>query len=270
MFLSSLRTRLNTSITAQASALFVLFGYNNLHYELAGQTIEHLSGQSCFEFVQSHLLKLIGLNRISFQTPPKDTEDVTVCHNALNDASVAPVNYLWMGDEWYGAASGDARSPAKDLVKLYGSYRKGFNNKFQGDTSTSQESTFKQLTYIMSAKISFDQPSQFEASYCFGWGRVQLPGHLSQIGINPVLRPKGMPIVSKGTSKLVLFHQGSLPGFLAIAALLPEFESAVVVPTNSLALNDKAGWIGQLIIVEFLEVSSDLKTLCDSGGGGRC
>lgn len=42
-------------------------------------------------------------------------------------------------------------------------------------------------------------------------------------------------------------------------ALLPEIETAVVVLTNSLALNDAADWIGQLVIEELLEVSSDLK-----------
>ncbi|KAM0248984.1 hypothetical protein ACHAP5_003193 [Fusarium lateritium] len=235
------------------------FGYNNLHYELAGQIIEHVSGQSYFDFVQSRLLKPLGLERTSFRTPSKDAEDVAVCYNALDDASVAPINYPRMGDDWYGAASGGARSSVKDLVKLYGSYMKGFNNEFKGANSSSEESTFKQLTHIMSAKIPFDQPSQFEASYGFGWGRVQLPGRLGEIGMNPGLLPKGMPIVGKGTSRLVLFHQGSLPGSLTFVALLPEIESVVVVLTNSLALNDAADWIGQLIIEELLEVSSDLK-----------
>ncbi|WZH45529.1 putative D-aminoacylase [Fusarium acuminatum] len=131
------------------------FGYSNLHYELAGRIIEHVSGQSYSEFVQSRLLKPLGLNRTSFQTPSKGTEGVAVCYNTLDDVSVAPINCPRMGDDWYGAASGGARSSVKDL-----------------------------------------------ASYGFGWGRVQLPGRLGQIGINPGLLPKGMPIIGKVSSDL--------------------------------------------------------------------
>lgn len=59
------------------------FDYNNLHYELAGKTIEHVSGQSYFSFVRSRLLKPLGLNRTWFQTPSHDVEDVSVCYNIL-------------------------------------------------------------------------------------------------------------------------------------------------------------------------------------------
>ncbi|KAM0190430.1 hypothetical protein ACHAPI_009419 [Fusarium lateritium] len=89
------------------------FGYNNLHYKLAGQIIEH------------------------------DAEGVAVCYNALDDASIAPINCPRMGNDWYGAVSGGARLSVKDLVKLYGSYVNSFNNEFKGDTSFSEELTFK-------------------------------------------------------------------------------------------------------------------------------
>ncbi|CZR42793.1 uncharacterized protein FPRO_10096 [Fusarium proliferatum ET1] len=112
----------------------------------------------------------------------------------------------------------------------------------------------------MSAKIPFDQPSQHEVSYAFGWGRVQLPGRFGQIGLNPALLPQGMPTIGRGTSSLVLFHQGSLPGLLTFVGLLPETETVIVVLTNSLALNDAADWIGQLIIEEIVNVPSELRT----------
>jgi hypothetical protein len=111
----------------------------------------------------------------------------------------------------------------------------------------------------MSGKILIDQPSKNEASYAFGWARVQLPGRLGQIGPNPGLLPQGMPLVGKGTSRLLIFHQGNLPGSLTLAALLPEIERAVVVLTNSLALNDVADWVGQLVIEELLDVTPNLR-----------
>lgn len=164
-----------------------------------------------------------------------------------------------MGYDSYDAASGGVRSSINDLVRLYGIYMKCFSNEFADGTSAPKISTFKQLNHIMPAKIPFDHVSHLEATYAYGWGRVQLPGRLDQIGINHGLLPKGMPIVGKGTSKPVLFHQGSLPGSLTFVALLPEIETVIIVLTNSLALNDTADWIGQLIIEELLEVSSDMK-----------
>lgn len=236
------------------------FGYNNLHYELAGSIIEQVSGQSYFDFMQSRLLDPLGMERTSFQTPSKSVDGVAVCYNALDDASTVPIDFLKMGDDGYGAASGGARSSVKDLLKLYSSFIKGFNSQFSGNVSHDVGSPLKQLSHIMSSKIPFDQPSQHEASYAFGWGRVQLPGRFGQIGLNPGLLPQGMPTIGRGTSSLVLFHQGSLPGSLTFVGLLPETETVIVVLTNSLALNDAADWIGQLIIEEIVNVPSELRT----------
>ncbi|KAF5557756.1 d-aminoacylase [Fusarium napiforme] len=236
------------------------FGYNNLHYELAGFVIEQVSGQSYFDFMQSRLLDPLGMERTSFQTPPKSVDNVTVCYNALENASIVPIDFLKIGDGGYGAASCGARSPVKDLVKLYSSFVKGFVSQFSGSTTLDDAPPLKQLNHIMSAKIPFDQPSQHEAFYTFGWGKVQLPRRFGQIGLNRALLPQGIPIIGRGTSSLVLFHQGILPGLLIFVALLPETETVIVVLTNSLALNDAADWMGQLIIEDIVNVPSKLRT----------
>lgn len=233
------------------------FRYNNLHYELAGRVIERVSGQSFFDFIQSRLLEPLGMDRTSFQTPSNKVEGVTVCYNTLDDSSPVAINCPKMGDDWYGAPSGGARSTVKDLIGLYKHYMKGFNAQFNPGKTSTEDSSLKQLTHVMSGKIAIDQPTKHEASYGFGWARVQLPGRLGQIGLNPGLLPEGMPIVGEGNSSLVLFHQGSLPGSLTYVALLPDIEAAVVVLSNSLALNDVADWVGQLIIEELLDVAKE-------------
>ena len=107
----------------------------------------------------------------------------------------------------------------------------------------------------MSTKIPMGSPTRLENSYAFGWARVQLPGRIGAIGVNPGLVPNGMPIVGKGSpSQIVLYHQGSLPGALAVVVLLPETLSAIVVLTNTLSLNDIPDWVSQLILEELLEV----------------
>lgn len=94
-----------------------------------------------------------------------------------------------------------------------------------------------------------------EASYGFGWARVQPPGRMGQIGINPHLMPERMPVVGKGVpSRLVIFHKGSMPGTLALNMLVPDTESAIFITPNALFFNDVPDWVGQLLLEEFLEV----------------
>ena len=68
---------------------------------------------------------------------------------------------------------------------------------------------------------------------------------MGAVDLNPKLIPDGMPLVGKGSpSRLVVYHQGSLPGALTAVILLPDTKSAIVVMTNTLAPNDCADWVG--------------------------
>ena len=63
-----------------------------------------------------------------------------------------------------------------------------------------------------------------------------------------------MPLLAKGIgSRLALWHQGSLVGATSFVMLLPETQSAVLVLTNTMALNDAADWIGQLLVETLLD-----------------
>ncbi len=68
---------------------------------------------------------------------------------------------------------------------------------------------------------------------------VQLPAIMGAVGCNPQLILDGMPIVGKGVpSRLVVYHQWGLPGALSAVVLMPNTRTAIVVLSNSLALND--------------------------------
>ncbi|KAI5865741.1 putative D-aminoacylase [Durotheca rogersii] len=231
------------------------FAYNNLAYELAGKVIESLSQQSYFDFVQSRILDPLGMTRTYLKTPPSDLDNVGKCYNALGNGTSAPVTCVQAGNDWFGTPHAGMRSCVSDLMKLYKAFMTGFNDQIASGKTSTDKLPLKQVSQLMSAKIFMDQPSRNEASYGFGWGRVQLPGRLGQIGINPGLMPNGMPIVGKGVApRLVIFHQGSLPGALSLNLLLPDTESAIVISSNALALNDVPDWVGQLVLEEFLEV----------------
>lgn len=233
------------------------FSYNNLPYDLAGNVIEELSGQSWSEFLQSRIFDPLGLDRTFLKEPPSDTSNVAKCYNALDDATTTPIPCPKAGNDRFAGPSGGMRSCIRDLLKLYKTFGSSFKDQFATGATSTADSPFKQVAHLTSAKIPMDQPSRNEVSYACGWARVQLPNRMGQIGINGGLLPDGMPTVGKGVpSQLVLFHQGSLPGALSIVMILPDTDHVIVVLTNSLALNDVPDWVGQLVLQEILDVPS--------------
>lgn len=231
------------------------FAYSNVAYDLAGLVIEALSGQSYNDFVTTHILEPLGMNRSFMSTPPSDIVDISKCYNALDDSSVTSISCPKTGDNGFMGSTAGLRSCVSDLMKLYAAFVTSFNDQFATGLTATEGSPFKQVTELMSAKIPMDQPSRNEVSYALGWGRVQLPGKMGQIGLNPSLLPNGMPAIGNEIPpELVIFHQGSMPGTLSIAILLPKTNSAIVVLTNSLSLTDVADWIGQLVLEEVLNV----------------
>ncbi|KAJ8121375.1 hypothetical protein ONZ43_g2154 [Nemania bipapillata] len=59
--------------------------------------------------------------------------------------------------------------------------------------------------------------------------------------------------VAKAYNTLESAHPGSLPGALSAITMIPELETAIVVMTNTLALNDCPDWVTQLIIEQLLD-----------------
>ena len=231
------------------------FQYNNLGYEIVGHIIEALAGSSVPEFFSSRILKPVGLERTFYSKPPTGIKNVATSYNTLDDASPTPIESIKAGQDGFGGPSGGIFTCVQDLLKLYAVFLSSANDQFAKGTTFTDGSPLKQVNHLMSAQIPMPEPSLGEKSYGFGWARVQLPGPMGDIGCNPPLMPDGMPVVGKGApSTLVWFHQGSFPGALAAAFLLPGTESAIVVLTNSLALNDTPDWVAQLVLEELLEV----------------
>jgi CubicO group peptidase (beta-lactamase class C family) len=198
------------------------FAYNNLAYELAGKVIESLSNMSYSDFVQTRIFDPLGMTRTYLQTPPAGLDNVSKCYNVLDDGTAAPITPIKLGDDWLGGPHKGMRSCMKDLMKLYRAFMRAFyHQRSTGETST-LGFPLKPVVHLMEAKVAMDQPSVDEVSYGLDWGCVRLPGKMGQLGINPDLMPGGMPVVGKEmmAPRLVIFHQGSMPGALSFVALL--------------------------------------------------
>ncbi|KAM4057077.1 beta-lactamase [Hirsutella rhossiliensis] len=215
------------------------FAYNNLAYELAGKVIEALSKESYFDFVQSRILDPLGMTRTYLKTPPPDLDNVGKCYNAPDDGTSAPITCVKAGDDWVGTPHVGMRTCVSDLMKLYKAFMKGFNDQFSTGNTSTEGLPLKQVTQLMSAKMFMDQPSRTRRPMVSAGVAFNFPGEWAKLGITP---------------RLVIFHQGSMPGVLSLNMLLPDTESAIVISSNALALNDVPDWVGQMVLEEFLEV----------------
>ena len=231
------------------------FDYNNLCYELAGHIIDRISGMTWAEVLKDHIFLPLGMNRTFLHDPTGEVENTATSYNTLDDGTPIKISTVKSTDSGFGGASAGVLTCVNDLLKFYKALMHAANDQFESGQSSTPMSVLKNVTHLLSAKVPMHSSTIHEASYALGWGRVQLPGTLGTLGNNPPLMLNGMPIVGKGSSQLVLFHQGKMPGALASVNLIPETNSAIVVMTNSLALNDSPDWISQLILEELLEIN---------------
>ncbi|OPB45974.1 hypothetical protein A0O28_0060940 [Trichoderma guizhouense] len=183
-------------------------------------------------------------------------DDVAKAYQALDDASVVEVVPMLSGGDTVGGPGSAMRSCIRDLVKLYTAFIESGEHQFENHTTSTPGSPLKQVPFLFSPQISMNPISRRETSYALGWARVQTPGPMGAIGLNPdLLKPKPMPEVARGhPPELILYHQGMMPGNLAAINLVPSTKGAVIVLTNSLALNDTADWFGQLYLEAYLGV----------------
>ncbi|KAF2438274.1 beta-lactamase/transpeptidase-like protein [Karstenula rhodostoma CBS 690.94] len=211
--------------------------YNNLGYELAVHV-------------------LTKMTRTGTRAYFDGGDNVAKTYGTLDDASNVAITPMLSGDNTVGGPGSAMRSCIKDLIKLYASFlAAGKHQLATGETKT-PGSPIQQVASLWSSKISMDPISFHETTYALGWARVQTPGPMGAIGLNPdLLSPKPAPYVAREQpSHLVIYHQGSMPGNLAAVNLLPATGGAIIVLTNSLALNDAADWLGQLYSEAYLGV----------------
>ncbi|KAF1913118.1 beta-lactamase/transpeptidase-like protein [Ampelomyces quisqualis] len=229
--------------------------YNNLGYEIAAHVLNSVTGNVWDQMLQKRIFEPLEMARTGTRAYFR-TDNVAKTYMTLDDASNIEVTPMLSGGDTVGGPGSAMRSCVKDLVKLYASFLNAGKHQFESSTTSTPGSPLKQVPFLWSPKISMNPITYRETSYAMGWARVQTPGPMGAIGINPsLLAPSQMPLVGRGVpSTLILYHQGCMPGNLAAVNLIPESRGAILVLTNSLALNDTADWLGELYLEAYLDV----------------
>lgn len=227
--------------------------YSNWGYALAGQIIEKLSGESWSSFTEKNLLGPLHMNDTSSAYLNPKTDNLAKPYTVLDNHTFKLLPSVQVQEGRIMDSAQGIRSSLNDMLIWCQALIKAYNNEQKAGQGSSSGSPLKQLSKQMSGLTPFARPFDSGSAYGMGWVRAQLPTALGAVGCNPSF-VKNMPIAGQGTDKVVIYHQGSMAGYTASAFLIPSSESAIVVLSNSISLNDCADWVGQLILEALIDV----------------
>lgn len=226
--------------------------YNNWGYAMVGAVIEKLSGKSFGTYLSESVLEPLGLQSTTSQ-PIGLHANVAHPHISLCNAAPLPVNQTYFFKDTFFEPAGGLYSNVDDMLK----WAKAVLDA-EANPTPSSESPLRHIPTHITNRIPLDNPSHAFRFYGMGWARTQLPGVVGLLGDNPSLLPTtSLPLLGAGAPPMVTYHhQGSAPGYCSSLFLFPETESAVVVLTNSVPLNDAADWLAQAYIAALFDFPS--------------
>ena len=223
--------------------------YSNWGYALADELIERLSQETWGTFIQRRIFDPLSLDR-TITRHNTDLDNVARAYMALSNGQFyhLPRPFPEDGKVMEGAVA--VQSTVSNLLHFYAALMDAADDQAKHHTTSSPDNPLKHLNTVLQPQIPLEpEPSSHQRSYAMGWVSVELPTSLGVIWLNPTYIGK-MPIVGRGLDKKTrcLYHQGSNNTFVSSVHLLPESRSAVVVLTNSMANNDAADWLGEMIL----------------------
>ncbi|KAI5794145.1 putative D-aminoacylase [Pyronema domesticum] len=223
------------------------FIYNNMAYEVIGQTIEKVTDSKYAAVLKSRILEPLGLNRTVYTDAPADMENSAKAYAPLENGEPVEIPPAVQGEDAIIGPAGGIRSSVKDMLSIYKAFMEAANFEIENKGQPDPKNPFKQMHQLWRGMVGMPFSSLREYSYASGWVRAQLPAILGLDSPSP--GPGGNGRVGYGLpSRLALLHQGVIPGSTAFAGLFPESSSAVIVLANSFGLADTVRIVGELLI----------------------
>jgi CubicO group peptidase (beta-lactamase class C family) len=194
------------------SAFRTKYDYDNLLYVVAGEVVARVSGMSWAEFVETKIMKPLGMQRSAgVYQRIKDNSNVAFPHSTIN-GKLRQLEPYTKNDESLGAAGGIYAS-VNDLSKWLflhlnnGNYGKDLSKELISDKNHAE--LWKAHTNIyFNAEPKPPYKTHFDA-YGLGWKLSDANGYV------------------------IVEHGGSLPGMLSKTILIPEMNVGIVVLTNT-------------------------------------
>lgn len=193
------------------SAFRTKYDYDNLLYIVAGEIIHRISGMSWAEFVESRIMKPLGMDRSAASLERvKDKTNLAVPHSSESDELKQIEAYSSSLTDAAGGINSSVKDLSKWLLVQLNGGKYGDNLEKGLFSEASQKEMWKLHTMM-----------NFSAK-----GRERYQNHYRAYGLGWVIEDsKGYTIIS---------HTGGLPGMLSKTLVIPELNLGIVVLTNSL------------------------------------
>ncbi|KAK3947438.1 beta-lactamase-domain-containing protein [Pseudoneurospora amorphoporcata] len=229
--------------------------YNNWGYSLAGLVLEKFSGRSFEDSLREYVVEPLSLH--STTTKPDPYGDFAFAHAALDNGDIHQLPTKIPFDKSIFETAGGIYSNVSDLLAWAKAILAAEQKLYSGP--------LKEVPTILSNQVPLDNPSRNHRFYGYGWVRTALPDVVGLQGDNAELFSRDeLPVLgSKYQPMMTYYHQGAGIGYYSAIFMFPETNSAVVVLTNSMPLNDVADWIAQVYITALFRFEDGGKTYLD-------
>lgn len=216
--------------------------YNNWGYSMAGAVIEELSKKPFYDYMKEAILDPLKLSNTTTRPILEDDTDFAEAYIALQDTTFHHLPKSFPFKKSVFESAGGMFSTVNDLLR----YAQAILEAERDPVS----SPIKNVQILRSNQVPLDNPSRDCRFYGMGWVGTQLPGVVGLQGDNADLFDwDELPTLGRGSHPMMTYyHQGAGIGYYSALFTFPETQSAVVVLTNSIPLNDAADWIAQVLV----------------------
>lgn len=189
------------------------YGYSNIMFFVAGEIIEAVSGQTWAEYIQTHILTPLDMQRTQTSIVPlAQMKNVASPHKAnFKGVGENPQTIPWVNWDNMGAAGGIISSVDDMLKWLQLQINHGqWNDKNIFKPNTQIKLWTPHNSFPVSNRTKETYPTRHISAYGLGWGIADDGGHM------------------------IYSHGGGYDGMYSKVMVMPEQKFAMVVLTNSM------------------------------------
>ncbi|KAH7007442.1 beta-lactamase/transpeptidase-like protein [Ilyonectria destructans] len=195
--------------------------YNNWGYSVASTVIEKLTKKPFYDYINDAVVDPLGLHNTTTRPVSEQDANFAEAYMALADSTfhLLPRAFPFKGSIF--EAAGGMYSTVNDMLKYAQAVLKAERDP--------QSSPLKNMGILQSYQLPGVVGLQGDNADLFNWDEL------------PTLGSDSAPVMT-------YYHQGAALGYYSSIFTFPESQSAVVVFTISLPLNDAADWIAQVLV----------------------
>jgi CubicO group peptidase (beta-lactamase class C family) len=204
------------------------YAYDNVLYQVAGELVEAVTGQTWEQFMSSRVLAKLGMTESNVSHADMSGPDVAATHAEV-DGTVRPIApFTGENTNPAGGINATATDMAKWMIAQLDSGRLGDGSRLFAPATT------RQLWRIVTPLVAAPPPPELS------WTSANFRGYA--LGVN----------VTEYQGRKMLTHTGGLPGYVSEVTMIPDLKLGVAVLTNqesgaafrSITLRVLDAWLG--------------------------